>query len=92
MHRIVPTWTLGISFVLALLSVSNWYAQVDADPLYSPESYAAGMDFVRAQPAALRDLSLVDCKVYAEDGMAEADGYSSPSFVSGCYEVVVSGQ
>lgn len=92
MHRIVPTWTVGILLVVALLGATNWYAQAAAEPLFNPESYAAGISYIRTEPTALWDAALVDCKLYAEDGMAEADGYSSPSFVSGCYEVVVGGE
>jgi hypothetical protein len=87
---VVPTRTLGVTLVVILCALAQWV--LTAPPVFDPSSYRAGVEYMRSQPPALRDATLTDCKIYAADGMAEAHGYSWPSFVGGCYEVALNGE
>ena len=78
---LVPLRTLGVISLFLLCALMQW--MLTAQPLFSPESYQAGIEYMRSEPAALRGITFADCKVYGADGMAEANGYSWSSFVSG---------
>lgn len=87
---LVPTRTLGVVLVFLFCAAVHWIGT--AQPLFNLRSYQAGIAYMKSEPVALRAVTFAECKTYVADGMAEAAGYSQSSFVSGCYEVVLSGE